>query len=130
MCRRHAISPGFSGHFQYLDISSLKMHDLACNVILSVDRLAHVAGRLTGECNGQEPVICVFQKETLNTFTQANTTVALTQKEYSGGADPHNLGWKSTAKDPPSPSYVHYWYLLGISTVFLRRSSLYLPWMS
>ena len=36
MRRRHAISPGFSGHYQDLGISSLKRHDSACNIILSV----------------------------------------------------------------------------------------------
>ena len=33
--RRHAISPGFSGHYQDLGKSSLKRHDSACNLILS-----------------------------------------------------------------------------------------------
>ena len=36
MRRRHAISPGFSSHDQDLGISSLKGHDSACNINLSV----------------------------------------------------------------------------------------------
>ena len=36
MRRRHAISPGFPGHYQDLGISSTKRHDSACNLILSV----------------------------------------------------------------------------------------------
>ena len=39
MRRRHAISPGCSGHYQDLGISSLTRHGSACNSILSVDRL-------------------------------------------------------------------------------------------
>ena len=36
MRRRHAISPGFSGHYRDLGISSRKRHDSACKLILSV----------------------------------------------------------------------------------------------
>ena len=41
MRRRHAISPGFAGHYQDLGISSLKGHDSACNLILSVAKPMH-----------------------------------------------------------------------------------------
>ena len=37
MRRGHAVPPVFSGHYQDLGIESLKMHDSACNLILSVD---------------------------------------------------------------------------------------------
>ena len=37
MHRRHSISPEFSDHYHDLGIPSLKMHDSACNLILSVD---------------------------------------------------------------------------------------------
>ena len=36
MRRRHVTSPGFSGHYQDIGISSLKEHDSTCNLILSV----------------------------------------------------------------------------------------------
>ena len=36
MRRRHAISPGFSDHYRDLGISSIKGHDSACTLILSV----------------------------------------------------------------------------------------------
>ena len=36
MRRRHAISPGFSGHYQDLGIASLKLHASACNLIISL----------------------------------------------------------------------------------------------
>ena len=36
MRRRHAVSPGFSGHYQDLGIPNLKGHDSACNLIVSV----------------------------------------------------------------------------------------------
>ena len=36
MRRCHAISPGFTGHYRDLGISNRKMHDSACNIILSV----------------------------------------------------------------------------------------------
>ena len=36
MRRLHAISPGLYGHYQDLGISSLKGHDSACNLTLSV----------------------------------------------------------------------------------------------
>ena len=38
MRRRHAISPGFSDHYHDIDISILKGHDSACNVILAWQR--------------------------------------------------------------------------------------------
>ena len=37
MRRCHAISPGFSGHYRDLELSSLKWRDSAYNVILSVE---------------------------------------------------------------------------------------------
>ena len=39
MRRHHAISPGFSGHYQDLRIPSRKRHDSACKLILSVGAL-------------------------------------------------------------------------------------------
>ena len=36
MRRRHVVSPGISGHYWDLRISSLHSHDSACNFILSV----------------------------------------------------------------------------------------------
>ena len=36
MRRHHAVPSGLSGHYQDLGISSLKLRDSACNVILSV----------------------------------------------------------------------------------------------
>ena len=37
MSRRHAISLGFSGHYQNLGIPGLKSHYSACNFTISVD---------------------------------------------------------------------------------------------
>ena len=36
VCRRHAISPGFSGQYQDLDVPSLTVHGSACNPMPSV----------------------------------------------------------------------------------------------
>ena len=38
MRRCHAVSPGLSGHYQYLGMSSIKRYDSACNLILSVGK--------------------------------------------------------------------------------------------
>ena len=40
MRRRHTISSGFSYHYQYLGISSLKGPDAACNIIIGVVRVS------------------------------------------------------------------------------------------
>ena len=45
MRRRHAISPGFSGHYQDLGIASRKKHDSACKLVLSVDSRTRSRGR-------------------------------------------------------------------------------------
>ena len=42
MRRRHAISPGFCGHYQDLGTPSFKSHDYACNDILSVGTFSAV----------------------------------------------------------------------------------------
>ena len=42
MRRHHTISPGFSGHYRDLGISSLTRHASACNVILSMDCASQV----------------------------------------------------------------------------------------
>ena len=49
MRRHHAISPGFSGHYQDLGTSSSNPHDSACNVILSVVRVIADVSLIEGQ---------------------------------------------------------------------------------
>ena len=78
MRRRHAISPGFSGHYRDLGISSLKRHDSVCNLIISVglpvivqivDRLFHVCVNF-----GQIPDICYYEPTTDINSADGETT--------------------------------------------------------
>ena len=48
--RRHAISPGFSGHYRDVGNSSRKRHGSACKLILSVAALRFDARYWGGVC--------------------------------------------------------------------------------
>ena len=63
MRQRHAISPGFFGHYQDLGISSLKRHDSAvCNCILSVGRVIviRVCCRIGSHEEAVSDAVCDF----------------------------------------------------------------------
>ena len=83
MRRRHAISPGFAGHYQDLDTSSLARDDSACNFILSVARADGAAGaRSGGQFPRDHPLLVTQPPDPAGLFSEGGDVIKL----HAGGS--------------------------------------------
>ena len=112
MRRRHAISSVFSGHNQDLDISSLKGHDSACNIILilSVGGAEHRAQLRARDRHHRETKFHVVASWAGMLGLNRNTTIVQLVLEYKlcgnvntmSSCDQNHLSDKSLC-----PCFVH-----------------------
>ena len=84
MRRHHAISPGFPAHYQDLGISSLKWHDSAYNLILSVLYESYDAYPCAAAALARPPLSMKKLTDLVTSMHQAKSGIHLKALEVNG----------------------------------------------